>query len=85
MSGIADQWSDNELVELRKVFYLQAYEIVEDLQEQLLHLETDPGDGDVLKDVKRCIHTLKGDAHSVGLSSIGTLCHRIEDVSWAGS
>jgi two-component system chemotaxis sensor kinase CheA len=80
MTSFADQWSDNELVELRKVFYTQAYEIVEELQELLLRLETAPGDTDALKGVKRSVHTLKGDANSVGLPPIGALCHRIEDV-----
>ncbi len=80
MSGSREQWSDNELVELKRIFYSQAYEIVEDLQEAMLRLEAEPADGEVLKTVKRSIHTLKGDAHSVGLQGVGTLCHRMEDV-----
>ncbi len=80
MSGPAEQWSDNEILELRKVFYAQAYELVEDLQEQLLRLESDARDDGVLKTVKRCIHTLKGDANSVGLLPLGALCHRMEDL-----
>jgi two-component system, chemotaxis family, sensor kinase CheA len=32
-----------------------------------------------LSALKRCIHTLKGNAGSVGLSLISSLCHRLED------
>jgi two-component system chemotaxis sensor kinase CheA len=80
MAGFADQWSDSELIELRKVFYQQAYETVEELQELLLRLEAAPGNTDILKGVKRLVHTLKGDANSVGLLSIGIVCHRLEDI-----
>jgi two-component system chemotaxis sensor kinase CheA len=80
MTDTFSQWNPQELAELRKVFYAQAYEIVEELQDAMLKLEADPGSDDVLKTVKRHVHTLKGDANSIGLVSVGTLCHRMEDV-----
>lgn len=72
--------SDQELAELKSVFYSQAYEILEDIQDSMLKLEADPKDVDTLKVVQRCFHTLKGDSNSLGLSAIGTLCHRVEDI-----
>jgi two-component system chemotaxis sensor kinase CheA len=80
MKDELSQWNEEELAELRKVFYAQAYELVEELQDEMLKLETDPGNDDILKLVKRHVHTLKGDSNSIGLVSIGTLCHRMEDV-----
>ena len=80
MTDASSQWNEQEVAELRKVFYAQAYEIVEELQDSMLRLEVDPGNDDVLKLVKRHVHTLKGDSNSIGLVSIGTLCHRMEDV-----
>jgi two-component system chemotaxis sensor kinase CheA len=80
MTDTFSQWNPHELAELRKVFYAQAYEIVEELQDAMLKLEADPGSDEVLKTVKRHVHTLKGDANSIGLVSVGTLCHRMEDV-----
>jgi two-component system chemotaxis sensor kinase CheA len=80
MTNNFDYISDNELEDLNRVFYSQAYEIVEDLQDSILRLETDPGDEETLKAIKRYIHTLKGDSNSIGLTTIGTLCHRVEDV-----
>ena len=80
MTNMFGQWDEGEVAELKKVFYAQAYEIVEELQDAMLRLEAKPGDGEVLKTVKRYVHTLKGDSNSVGLAGIGALCHRMEDV-----
>ncbi len=80
MTNNLGQWDEKEVAELKKVFYSQAYEIVEELQDALLKLEADPADDGVLKTVKRFVHTLKGDSNSIGLTSVGTLCHRMEDV-----
>jgi len=70
----------DEFEELKKVFYSQAYEIVEDLQELVLRLESSPEDNAALKTLKRHIHTLKGDSNSLGLSSVGAICHGMEDL-----
>lgn len=80
MTNLSGQWSTEEFNELRKVFFSQAYEIADELQDTLLKLEADPGDEETLRTVKRNVHTLKGDSHSIGLDIIGTLCHRMEDV-----
>lgn len=80
MPEASDQWNDSEVAELRKVFFVQAYEIVENLQDAILALESNPGDEEAVKAVKRHVHTLKGDSKSIGLLSIGTFCHRMEDV-----
>ena len=44
--SIGKEWSDAEFEELRAVFFAQAYEIVDDLQDLLMTLETEPGDAD---------------------------------------
>ena len=71
--------NDSEVEELMSIFYSQAYESVENLQDLLLALELSPECEATLKDVKRYVHTLKGDSNSVGLTSVGTLCHSMED------
>ena len=80
MTNNFEHFSSAELEELRKVFYSQAYEIVENLQEALLKLENDIEDAVALKTIKRYVHTLKGDSNSFSLTSIGTLCHSMEDI-----
>lgn len=72
--------SESEFEELKTVFYAQAYEIAENLEESLLVLEANTQDDNVLKAIKRHVHTLKGDANSFGLASMGTLCHNMEDL-----
>lgn len=72
--------NDSEFEDLRNVFYSQAYETVENLQDLLLELEAARDDGTALKAIKRHVHTLKGDSNSIGLTSVGTLCHSIEDI-----
>jgi two-component system, chemotaxis family, sensor kinase CheA len=72
--------NDSEFEDLKNVFYSEAYEIVENLGDLLLALEASPEDEAALKAIKRHVHTLKGDANSIGLASVGGLCHSMEDV-----
>lgn len=72
--------TENEIEELRRVFFSQAYETVEAVQDLLLGLEADPEDDASLKALKRHIHTLKGDSSSIGFTAVGSLCHKIEDL-----
>ncbi|MBI5103151.1 MAG: chemotaxis protein CheA [Nitrospirae bacterium] len=72
--------SESEFTELRMTFYSQAYETVENLRDMVLGLDACPGNQDLLKTLKRHIHTLKGDSNSLGLTGVGTLCHKMEDV-----
>ncbi|MHB8880652.1 MAG: chemotaxis protein CheA [Thermodesulfovibrionales bacterium] len=80
MADYFEHLSGAEVEEIKRIFYSQSYEIVETLQEALIELEGRPGDDALLKNIKRYIHTLKGDSNSIGLTSIGALCHRMEDV-----
>lgn len=75
-----DQWSGEEMQELRRVFAAEAHELVDNLQDALLRLESDPEEEELLRSIKRFVHTLKGDSNSVGLTTVGALCHRMEDV-----
>ena len=80
MLSTMGEWSADERMELMKVYYSGACEIIENLQDALLKLEAEPDSVDTLRELKRYVHTLKGDSGSVGLTSIGDLCHRMEDV-----
>lgn len=80
VSNHFDHLGDSEFEELKNVYYSQAYETVENIQDLLLVLETSPEDEVTLKTIKRYVHTLKGDSNSIGFSSIGTLCHSMEDI-----
>ena len=64
MTDECSEWSEQEVAELKKVFYAQAYELVEELQDAMLKLEAEPANDEVVKVVKRHVHTLKGDSNS---------------------
>jgi len=66
--------------ELRALFFESAYEILQALNEGGLQLESHPGDEEVLRGVRRSIHTLKGDSAACGFSGLSELAHELEDV-----
>jgi len=68
---------DNELL---NVFLIEARELLESLGEQLVDLESSPGDVDLLNAVFRAFHTVKGGAGFLGLNPMVELCHRAEDL-----
>ena len=61
-------------------FLVEAGEHLAELESGLLQLETDPDDRDILNDIFRSIHTIKGSAEFVGLERISELSHRLENL-----
>lgn len=80
MSGAFEDLTAAQSLELKRIFFAQAGEIAEELQDVLLRIEAEPGATEELKVLKRLLHTLKGDASSMGYTVLGHLCHRLEDV-----
>ena len=66
--------------ELLQDFLVEAGEILEELNEQLVDLEQRPDDKELLNAVFRGFHTIKGGASFLGLDGLVGLCHRAEDV-----
>jgi two-component system chemotaxis sensor kinase CheA len=66
--------------ELRALFFESAYELLQALNEGGLQLETQPGDEEVLRGVRRAVHTLKGDAAACGFAQLSELAHELEEV-----
>ncbi|BCO31037.1 chemotaxis protein CheA [Thiohalobacter sp. COW1] len=61
-------------------FLVEAGELLEQLNEQLIQLERSPQDKDLLNAVFRSFHTIKGGASFLGLDNLVTICHTSEDV-----
>jgi len=59
-------------------FVTEAGEHLEELESGLLQLESDPENGEVLNDIFRSVHSIKGAAQFVGLENISSLTHRLE-------
>ena len=66
--------------EILQDFLIEAGEMVETLNEELVALEQRPEDSDLLNSVFRIFHTIKGGAGFLALTSLVELCHRAEDV-----
>lgn len=66
--------------EILQDFLIEAGEILEQLGEQLVDLESRPADKDLLNAVFRGFHTIKGGAGFVNLQPLVAVCHRAEDV-----
>lgn len=66
--------------EILQDFLVEAGEILEHLNEQLLELEQAPDDYDLLNAVFRGFHTIKGGAGFLAIDSLVEVCHRSEDV-----
>ncbi len=66
--------------EILQDFLIEAGEIIETLNEELVELEQRPNDADLLNSVFRSFHTIKGGAGFLSLTPLVELCHRAEDV-----
>ena len=61
-------------------FIVEAEEHLEEMEALLLKLVQQPDDLEVLNDIFRPIHTIKGGAQYIGLEKISHLSHRLEDL-----
>ncbi len=66
--------------ELRAIFFESANELLQSLNEAGLDLESRPTDEEVIRRVRRAVHTLKGDSAAVGFPKLSQLAHELEDV-----
>ncbi len=66
--------------ELLQDFLIEAGEILEELNEQLVELENSPEDMDMLNSVFRGFHTIKGGAGFMAINAMVEVCHISEDV-----
>jgi two-component system chemotaxis sensor kinase CheA len=66
--------------ELRALFFESANEILQSLNEAGLELEARPSDEDVIRRIRRAVHTLKGDSAACGFHKLSELAHELEDV-----
>jgi two-component system chemotaxis sensor kinase CheA len=66
--------------ELRALFFESANELLQSLNEAGLELESRPADEEVIRRVRRAVHTLKGDSAACGFSKLSELAHELEDV-----
>jgi len=61
--------------EILQDFLVEAGELLEALNEQLIELEQNPDDRDLLNAVFRSFHTIKGGAGFLNLNALVVVCH----------
>lgn len=66
--------------EILQDFLVEAGELLEALNEQLIDLEQNPDDRNLLNAVFRSFHTIKGGAGFLNLNALVVVCHHAEDV-----
>ena len=66
--------------EILQDFIVEAGEIIENLNEQLVQIEKTPDDKDLLNAIFRGFHTVKGGACFLQLSSLVEVCHAAESL-----
>ncbi|GAC1620755.1 MAG: chemotaxis protein CheA [Candidatus Acidiferrum sp.] len=71
---------DDRGAELRALFFESAAELLQSLNEAGLELEERPTDNEIIRRVRRVVHTLKGDSAACGFHKLSELAHELEDV-----
>jgi two-component system chemotaxis sensor kinase CheA len=73
------QPSDERMAELRELFFESAQELLQALNDEALKLEKHPGDSEIVRSIRRVVHTLKGDAAACGYRELSEVAHELED------
>jgi two-component system chemotaxis sensor kinase CheA len=68
-----------DINKLKDIFIEEANEIIEKLDVDIINFEDDPEDKELLNELFRGVHTLKGSANSFGFSRLGEFVHHFED------
>ncbi len=72
--------SRDELKEMMSIFKVESEEHLKNLNKGLLKLEEDPSSKDMLEELFRTAHSVKGAARMMGFSKIENVSHKIEDI-----
>ncbi|HRI45517.1 MAG TPA: chemotaxis protein CheA [Ignavibacteriaceae bacterium] len=71
---------DPEMAEIVDSFIVETKEILENLDVDLMELEKNAGDLDLLNQIFRAFHTIKGTSGFLGLEKLTKVTHRCEDI-----
>jgi two-component system, chemotaxis family, sensor kinase CheA len=72
--------NDPEMAEIFESFVVETRETLEKLDLDLVKLESSPDDADLLNEIFRSFHTVKGTSGFLGLVKMQALTHRLEDI-----
>jgi two-component system chemotaxis sensor kinase CheA len=72
-------FSEERAAELKELFFESAQELLQTLNEEGLQMEHRPDDPEIVRSVRRTVHTLKGDSAACGYKELSELAHQLED------
>src|SRR5262245_55092894 len=75
-----DDLSKEELEQLLGVFRDQSLQILEEMDQELLTLESAGVTDEAMARLRRAAHTIKGDSACIGLDGVTEVAHQLEDV-----
>jgi two-component system chemotaxis sensor kinase CheA len=65
--------------EIKQLFFESAQELLQTLNEEAVRLEQRPDNEELIRDIRRSVHTLKGDSAVCGFREMSETAHRLED------
>ena len=71
---------NDDMQEIMEDFLIEAFEMVEQLDQDLVELESNPDDLDLLNRIFRVAHTIKGSSSFLNFDVLTHLTHNMEDV-----
>ncbi|MDH4319809.1 MAG: Hpt domain-containing protein, partial [Desulfobulbaceae bacterium] len=81
LTALDEDLGDEDIIpELLEIFLLEAEDHLRTVNLRLTELAREGFDKNLIQDVRRSVHTLKGSAGSVGLKMVTALSHRMEDL-----
>jgi two-component system chemotaxis sensor kinase CheA len=73
------QFSDERGAEMLELFFETSQELLQSLNDEALKLERNPADVELVRSIRRIVHTLKGDAAACGFRELSNAAHALED------
>jgi len=70
---------DERMAELRALFFESAQELLQSLNDDALQLEKSPANSEIVRSIRRTVHTLKGDSAACGYRELSEIAHELED------
>lgn len=71
---------DDEMTEIRNDFLAESQEMIELLDQRFIILESDPNNTDLLNEIFRAMHSMKGSAGFLGFTHLVDVTHRAESI-----
>jgi len=72
--------ADFDLSQFYQIFFEEAGENLDQMEQMLLHLNLDTADDEELNGIFRCAHSIKGGAATFGFSDVAELTHKMESL-----